>query len=110
MTDLAALARALAPLIAAELAPLLSADRPRTEFRTDLPPLLNRIWERAGGTSTWTVNELARLGLVDPRSTQQVGRDLFRQFQCNPRVGPFVLRRGDREHDGRTWSLERPGT
>jgi hypothetical protein len=86
-----------------ELARLLAGRR--TE-RTDLLTLFKSIWRR-GRDSTWTCSELARQGLIDPRSTVQLGRDLRRQFELDVPVGPFWLRRHDREHDGRTWSLAR---
>lgn len=102
---LALLARELAPLVARELAPLLSAP-PKGAPAVDLLSLFEAIWGK-GGDATWTCNELARRGFIDPRSTVQLGRDLRRQFELDVPVGPFWVRRYEREHDGRTWSLER---
>jgi hypothetical protein len=100
------LAPLLAPLVAQEIARLQAApQRPRARHR-DLLPLFEAIWSK-GGDATWTCNELARQGLIEPRSTVQLGRDLRRQFELDVPVGPFWVRRHDREHDGRTWSLER---
>lgn len=89
-----------------ELARLLAAGRPRERFRDDLLPLFRRIWKR-GRDSTWTVCELARLGLVDPRATQRLGRELRRQFERGEPVGGFVLMHLGRERDGTTWALAR---
>jgi hypothetical protein len=95
-----------APLLAGEIARLLAGGRPRERFRADLLPLFQRVWRR-GRDSTWTCAELARLGLVDPRATQRLGRDLRRQFNRDEPVGPFVLERRGHERDGVTWSLRR---
>ena len=89
-----------------ELARLLAAGRPRERFRADLAGLFDRIWKR-GRDSTWTVAELARLGLVDPRATQRLGRELRRQFNRDEPIGPFVLEHRGHERDGVTWSLRR---
>lgn len=89
-----------------ELARLLAADRPSERFRSDLGKLFQRIWAR-GQDSTWTCAELARLGLVSPRSTQRLGRDLRAQFNRDEPVGPFVLEHRGHERDGVTWSLRR---
>lgn len=89
-----------------ELARLLAAGRPRERFRADLLPLFQRIWRR-GRDSTWTCAELARLGLVDPRATTRLGRDLRRQFNRDEPVGPFVIEHRGHERDGVTWSLRR---
>jgi len=94
-----------APLMAIELARLLAGER-HERFRDDLLPLFRRVWAR-GKDSTWTVCELARLGLVDPRSTTRLGRDLRRQFERDEPVGPFTLKHLGRERDGVTWSLRR---
>lgn len=95
-----------APLLAGEVARLLAGGRPRERFRDDLLPLFRRIWKRGGG-STWTCAELARLGLVDPRATTRLGRDLRRQFERGEPVGGFVLMHLGRERDGATWALAR---
>lgn len=94
------------PLAVLELARVLAADRPSERFRDDLLPLFQRIWRR-GRDSTWTCAELARLGLVDPRATQRLGRELRRQFNRDEPVGPFVLEHRGHERDGVTWSLRR---
>lgn len=95
-------------MVVVELARLLAPDRgrPRERFRDDLAALFRRIW-RHGGDSTWTCSELARLGLVDPRSTQRLGRDLRRQYERGEPVGPFTLKHLGRERDGATWALAR---
>ena len=95
-----------APLLAGEVARLMAAERPHERFRDDLLPLFRRIWKR-GRDSTWTVCELARLGLVDPRATQRLGRELRRQFNRDEPIGPFVLEHRGHERDGVTWSLRR---
>lgn len=94
------------PLLAVDLARLLAAARPPERFRDDLLPLFRRIW-RHGRDSSWTVCELARLGLVDPRLTTRLGRDLRRQFERDEPVGPFTLKHLGRERDGATWSIRR---